>query len=412
MFTTGGARGRLRLAGLPHRPGRAQAQGHLDPDRGHHGPRLLAGRRSSPRDGAHHVNATYYNDVRVPVDMLVGEENEGWRLITTQLNHERVMLGPAGPARRPARPGARLGRGRTGPDGRPLLDRPDVRRALAAAYARRAGSTSCSTGRSPAAASDRRTSPTRRRPRCSRPTRCSDLGRLLEEVVAAARRPGRPGDRRAAALAGRAGQAEPGADLRRRRQRGAARADRDVRPRPAAGAAMNAIREHDRIRPRPSGSRRRRRARPSRRRRDPVNQPMINNWLEAIGDANPLHDPATGAIGAAGDGPGVDDGRAARPAARGDDPLQADDAGARRGRVHLGRGHQLRADLPPLPAARRAGQRDARGWRTWPARSRPRWARAGSSPPGTPGTSATSRSPTMLFRVLKFRPAAPRRPTA
>ena len=28
--------------------------------------------------------------------MLVGEENEGWRLITTQLNHERVMLGPAG----------------------------------------------------------------------------------------------------------------------------------------------------------------------------------------------------------------------------------------------------------------------------------------------------------------------------
>ncbi len=47
-------------------------------------------------DGAHHVNATYYNDVKVPVDMLVGRENEGWSLITTQLNHERVMLGPAG----------------------------------------------------------------------------------------------------------------------------------------------------------------------------------------------------------------------------------------------------------------------------------------------------------------------------
>ncbi|WP_407441485.1 acyl-CoA dehydrogenase family protein [Rhodococcus sp. (in: high G+C Gram-positive bacteria)] len=47
-------------------------------------------------DGAHHVNATYYNDVRVPANMLVGEENKGWRLITTQLNHERVMLGPAG----------------------------------------------------------------------------------------------------------------------------------------------------------------------------------------------------------------------------------------------------------------------------------------------------------------------------
>ncbi|MGA8258153.1 MAG: acyl-CoA dehydrogenase [Nocardioides sp.] len=47
-------------------------------------------------DGSHHVNATYYNDVRVPVDMMVGEENQGWKLITTQLNHERVMLGPAG----------------------------------------------------------------------------------------------------------------------------------------------------------------------------------------------------------------------------------------------------------------------------------------------------------------------------
>ncbi|MBP2478079.1 alkylation response protein AidB-like acyl-CoA dehydrogenase [Crossiella equi] len=47
-------------------------------------------------DGAHHVNATYYSDVRVPLTRRVGAENAGWRLITTQLNHERVMLGPAG----------------------------------------------------------------------------------------------------------------------------------------------------------------------------------------------------------------------------------------------------------------------------------------------------------------------------
>jgi 3-oxo-4-pregnene-20-carboxyl-CoA dehydrogenase beta subunit len=38
-------------------------------------------------DGAHHVNATYYADVRVPVTMRVGAENEGWRLVTEQLNH-------------------------------------------------------------------------------------------------------------------------------------------------------------------------------------------------------------------------------------------------------------------------------------------------------------------------------------
>ncbi|MFI6507468.1 acyl-CoA dehydrogenase family protein [Streptosporangium sp. NPDC050855] len=47
-------------------------------------------------DGRHHTNATYYSDVRVPVDMVVGEENRGWDLIVNQLNHERVTLGPAG----------------------------------------------------------------------------------------------------------------------------------------------------------------------------------------------------------------------------------------------------------------------------------------------------------------------------
>jgi 3-oxocholest-4-en-26-oyl-CoA dehydrogenase alpha subunit len=38
------------------------------------------------------TTATYYDDVRVPYGNLVGGENEGWRLITTQLNHERVGL--------------------------------------------------------------------------------------------------------------------------------------------------------------------------------------------------------------------------------------------------------------------------------------------------------------------------------
>jgi alkylation response protein AidB-like acyl-CoA dehydrogenase len=85
-------------------------------------------------DGAHHTNATYYSDVRVPVTMRVGEENAGWRLLTTQLNHERVMLGPAG--RIAALYDRVLGwADRAGPDGRPLLTQPDVRRALARTYA-------------------------------------------------------------------------------------------------------------------------------------------------------------------------------------------------------------------------------------------------------------------------------------
>jgi alkylation response protein AidB-like acyl-CoA dehydrogenase len=42
------------------------------------------------------TTGTYYEDVRVPVSMRVGEENGGWKMITTQLNLERVALGPSG----------------------------------------------------------------------------------------------------------------------------------------------------------------------------------------------------------------------------------------------------------------------------------------------------------------------------
>jgi 3-oxo-4-pregnene-20-carboxyl-CoA dehydrogenase beta subunit len=80
-------------------------------------------------DGAHHVNATYYSGVRVPVAMRVGAENEGWRLITTQLNHERVMLGPSG------RIAALHDRVRDWAAARSLLTQPDLRRALARARA-------------------------------------------------------------------------------------------------------------------------------------------------------------------------------------------------------------------------------------------------------------------------------------
>lgn len=80
-------------------------------------------------DGAHHVNATYYSDVRVPANRLVGKENEGWRLITTQLNHERVMLGPAG------RIGGLYDRVRAWAAAHGLLDLADVRAVLADAMA-------------------------------------------------------------------------------------------------------------------------------------------------------------------------------------------------------------------------------------------------------------------------------------
>lgn len=80
-------------------------------------------------DGAHHVNATYYSDVQVPASMLVGEENKGWRLLTTQLNHERVMLGPAG------RVAGIYEKVYDWAAKRELLDLPDVRRGLGEIHA-------------------------------------------------------------------------------------------------------------------------------------------------------------------------------------------------------------------------------------------------------------------------------------
>ena len=94
-------------------------------------------------DGAHHVNATYYSGVRVPARMRVGEENGGWRLITTQLNHERVMLGPAGRIAALHRP-----RARPGPPPRPSSAAP-TSSAPWPAPPPSSASTSCSTGRSP-----------------------------------------------------------------------------------------------------------------------------------------------------------------------------------------------------------------------------------------------------------------------
>lgn len=46
--------------------------------------------------GESNINQVFYEDVRVPATTRVGEENEGWRLITNQLNNERVTLCSSG----------------------------------------------------------------------------------------------------------------------------------------------------------------------------------------------------------------------------------------------------------------------------------------------------------------------------
>ena len=47
-------------------------------------------------DGAHHLNMTYYTDVRVPVENRIGEENKGWTYAKYLLGHERNSIAEVG----------------------------------------------------------------------------------------------------------------------------------------------------------------------------------------------------------------------------------------------------------------------------------------------------------------------------
>ena len=51
-------------------------------------------------DGAHEVNEVYFEDVRVPVENLIGEENKGWTYAKFLLGHERTNIAGIGIAKR------------------------------------------------------------------------------------------------------------------------------------------------------------------------------------------------------------------------------------------------------------------------------------------------------------------------
>ncbi|THA70891.1 acyl-CoA dehydrogenase [Streptomyces sp. A0642] len=83
------------------------------------------------------TTATYYDGVRVPATALVGAENEGWGLITNQLNHERVALAAIGmQAEDFYEEALALARTRDPMTGRRPADEPWVRSRLAEAHAR------------------------------------------------------------------------------------------------------------------------------------------------------------------------------------------------------------------------------------------------------------------------------------
>lgn len=45
---------------------------------------------------AHSFNQCFFDDVRIPADLLLGDENDGWRLTKVTLSNERIMLSSAG----------------------------------------------------------------------------------------------------------------------------------------------------------------------------------------------------------------------------------------------------------------------------------------------------------------------------
>jgi alkylation response protein AidB-like acyl-CoA dehydrogenase len=73
--------------------------------------------------GGVRTNSTFYEDVRVPVRHRIGAENEGWMLITTQLNHERLALSSVGPVARLTREVTDWARATKLADGRRVIDR-------------------------------------------------------------------------------------------------------------------------------------------------------------------------------------------------------------------------------------------------------------------------------------------------
>ncbi len=86
--------------------------------------------------GGVRTNATYYEDVRVPAENLIGGENNGWSLITGQLNHERVSLVTVGPLRRLLDEARSWSQETKLADGRRVIDQPWVQSNLARIHAK------------------------------------------------------------------------------------------------------------------------------------------------------------------------------------------------------------------------------------------------------------------------------------
>jgi alkylation response protein AidB-like acyl-CoA dehydrogenase len=83
----------------------------------------------------HDICTTFFDDVRVPAGNLVGGENKGWGLITSQLNHERVTLASSGMLEKCLADTRKWAQDKRLPDGRRVIDQEWVQLNLARVYA-------------------------------------------------------------------------------------------------------------------------------------------------------------------------------------------------------------------------------------------------------------------------------------
>jgi len=86
--------------------------------------------------GESDIAQVFYEDVRVPATSRVGEENEGWKLITNQLNHERVTLCSSGMVERALHDVREWAQQTRLPSGERVVDQEWVQLNLARVYAR------------------------------------------------------------------------------------------------------------------------------------------------------------------------------------------------------------------------------------------------------------------------------------
>jgi alkylation response protein AidB-like acyl-CoA dehydrogenase len=81
-------------------------------------------------DGSHHLNEVFFDDVRVPVSLRVGEENRGWDVAKFLLGHERTGIARLGKSKERVKFAREMARDMRA-NGRPLIEDPAFRHRVA-----------------------------------------------------------------------------------------------------------------------------------------------------------------------------------------------------------------------------------------------------------------------------------------